>query len=89
MQALRRVCGKEALEIFLSCSWFPQNQTNSNCVSTGQKKIELRHSGSSQSPRGKAQREVSGSTAPLPLHLDLTKVTSPHTLTPGHFPSCF
>ncbi|XP_032749076.1 pleckstrin homology domain-containing family N member 1 isoform X2 [Rattus rattus] len=51
------------------------NQTNSNCVSTGQKKIELRHSGSSQSPRGKAQREVSGSTAPLPLHLDLTKMS--------------
>ncbi|XP_052034415.1 pleckstrin homology domain-containing family N member 1 isoform X2 [Apodemus sylvaticus] len=52
------------------------NQTKSNCVSTGQKKIELRHSSSSQSPRGKAQREVSGSTVPLPLHLDLTKMSA-------------
>ncbi|GAB1289366.1 Probable pleckstrin homology domain-containing family N member 1 [Apodemus speciosus] len=52
------------------------NQTNSNCVSTGQKKIELRHSSSSQSPRGKAQKEVSGSTVPLPLHLDLTKMSA-------------
>lgn len=52
------------------------NQTNSNSVSTGQKKIELRHSSSSQSPRGKAQREVSGSTVPLPLHLDLTKMSA-------------
>nr|XP_048273658.1 pleckstrin homology domain-containing family N member 1 isoform X3 [Myodes glareolus] len=43
------------------------NQTNSNCVSTGRKKTELRHSGSSQSPRGSA--------VPLPLHLDLTKVS--------------
>ncbi|XP_057639757.1 pleckstrin homology domain-containing family N member 1 [Chionomys nivalis] len=50
------------------------NQTNSNCVSTGRKKTELRHSGSSQSPRGKVRREVSGSAVPLPLHLDLTKV---------------
>ncbi|XP_052572635.1 pleckstrin homology domain-containing family N member 1 isoform X3 [Peromyscus californicus insignis] len=53
-----------------------QNQTNSNCASTGQKKIELRHSGSSQSPRGKARREVSGSAVPLPLHLDLTKMSA-------------
>ncbi|XP_031235743.1 pleckstrin homology domain-containing family N member 1 isoform X3 [Mastomys coucha] len=52
------------------------NQTNSNCVSTGQKKIELRHSGSNQSPRGKTQREVSGSTVPQPLHLDLTKMNA-------------
>ncbi|XP_059112306.1 pleckstrin homology domain-containing family N member 1 [Peromyscus eremicus] len=52
------------------------NQTNSNCASTGQKKIELRHSGSSQSPRGKARREVSGSAVPLPLHLDLTKMSA-------------
>ncbi|XP_041507924.1 probable pleckstrin homology domain-containing family N member 1 [Microtus oregoni] len=51
------------------------NQTNSNCVSTGRKKTELRHSGSSQSPRGKVRREVSGSAVPLPLHLDLTKVS--------------
>ncbi|CAO2590342.1 Probable pleckstrin homology domain-containing family N member 1 [Lemmus lemmus] len=51
------------------------NQTNSNCVSPGRKKTELRHSGSSQSPRGKDQREVSGSAVPVPLHLDLTKVT--------------
>uniref|UniRef100_A0A8C2QLD4 Cardiolipin and phosphatidic acid-binding protein n=1 Tax=Cricetulus griseus TaxID=10029 RepID=A0A8C2QLD4_CRIGR len=49
-------------------------QTNSNCASTGRKKIELRHSGSSQSPRGKARGEVSGSAVPLPLHLDLTKM---------------
>ncbi|KAH0506695.1 Pleckstrin homology domain-containing family N member 1, partial [Microtus ochrogaster] len=52
-----------------------KNQTNSNCVSTGRKKTELRHSGSSQSPRGKVRREVSGSAVPLPLHLDLTKVS--------------
>ncbi|XP_034359045.1 pleckstrin homology domain-containing family N member 1 isoform X1 [Arvicanthis niloticus] len=51
------------------------NQTNSNCVSTGQKKTELRRSASGQSPRGKAQRKVSGSTVPLPLHLDLTKMS--------------
>ncbi|XP_076422054.1 pleckstrin homology domain-containing family N member 1 isoform X4 [Peromyscus maniculatus bairdii] len=53
-----------------------QNQTNSNCASTVQKKIELRHGGSSQSPRGKARREVSGSAVPLPLHLDLTKISA-------------
>nr|XP_021511963.1 pleckstrin homology domain-containing family N member 1 isoform X2 [Meriones unguiculatus] len=52
-----------------------QNQTNSNCVSTGRKKIELRRSASSQSPRGKTRREVSGSAVPLPLHLDLTKMS--------------
>ncbi|XP_040591006.1 pleckstrin homology domain-containing family N member 1 isoform X3 [Mesocricetus auratus] len=52
-----------------------QKQTNSNCASTGRKKIELKHSGSSQSPRGKSRREVSGSAVPPPLHLDLTKMS--------------
>uniref|UniRef100_A0A8C6MX32 Cardiolipin and phosphatidic acid-binding protein n=1 Tax=Mus spicilegus TaxID=10103 RepID=A0A8C6MX32_MUSSI len=50
------------------------NETDSNCVSTGQKK--MKHSDSSPSPRGRAQREVSGSTVPLPLHLDLTKMSA-------------
>ncbi|XP_029395481.1 pleckstrin homology domain-containing family N member 1 isoform X3 [Mus pahari] len=63
-------------ESFPGLQRLTQNQTNSNCVSTGQKKIELRQSGSSQSPRGRARREVSGSTVPLPLHLDLTKMSA-------------
>lgn len=50
------------------------NQTDSNCVSTGQKK--MKPSDSSPSPRGRAQREVSGSTVPLPLPLDLTKMSA-------------
>ncbi|XP_051027594.1 pleckstrin homology domain-containing family N member 1 [Acomys russatus] len=52
------------------------SQTNSNCVTTGRKKIELRRSVSSQSPRGKTRRGISGSAVPLPLHLDLTKTSA-------------
>uniref|UniRef100_A0A8C5P4B1 Pleckstrin homology domain containing, family N member 1 n=1 Tax=Jaculus jaculus TaxID=51337 RepID=A0A8C5P4B1_JACJA len=48
---------------------------NPDCASIGRRRAELRRSGSSRSPRGKNRGEVRGLASPLPLHLDLTKVS--------------
>ncbi|XP_012920650.1 pleckstrin homology domain-containing family N member 1 isoform X3 [Heterocephalus glaber] len=54
-----------------------RDRANPDCASVGQRRAELRRGGSSRSPRGKAQREAPGASAPPPLHLDLAQVGRP------------
>ncbi|XP_062959885.1 pleckstrin homology domain-containing family N member 1 isoform X2 [Cynocephalus volans] len=51
------------------------DQTNPDCTSVGRRRAELRHGGSSWSPRSKARVEGPGPAAPRHLHLDLTKLS--------------